>query len=386
MEDTGEITGTEDAKPAEDGTPIENADSTEDAGPTGAGPSDDPGVVPRPGRSRARRLTRRALTVTAVVLAAALVLITCASAYLALQFTGEPIPSAKTRGRDAVWLGHSWVDGREGETDLARLAGRLDSGGFSDVFVHVGPLDDTGRWDPALAPRLSWFLDGLRRQVPSVRIQAWLGNVVAEDRLDLSDSASQQNIEAAVSAVLDRGADGVHFDFEPIAEGDRSYLHVLEQAHALTAARGAMLSVAVDPPPALPGLAKLTSRARPIWWSPQYLGEVARRVEQVALMTYDSALPSERLYGGTTVRQVEIALDVVPPDVDLLVGLPAYHVRTFEHHPRAETVAAAVRAARLALAHAPSRERFGVSIYADFSANEEDWTVYRREWQGPGSS
>jgi hypothetical protein len=99
------------------------------------------------------------------------------------------------------------------------------------------------------------------------------------------------------------------------------------------------------------------------------------------MMTYDTALPERRLYTGLVVRQVRAALAVVPPDVTLLVGLPAYHGGTFEHRPGAETVAAALRAARLA---APADGRpFGVALYADFTASEGDWALQRDRWASP---
>lgn len=54
-------------------------------------------------------------------------------------------------------------------------------------------------------------------------------------------------------------------------------------------------------------------------------------------MTYDTALPSARLYGGFVRRQTETALDAVAPHVDLLIGLPAYHTSNIGHHDDAET-------------------------------------------------
>jgi hypothetical protein len=52
---------------------------------------------------------------------------------------------------------------------------------------------------------------------------------------------------------------------------------------------------------------------------------VALRVNEVALMVYDTALPSRRAYSGYVRRQTELALRAVPDDVTLLIGLPAYH-------------------------------------------------------------
>jgi hypothetical protein len=72
---------------------------------------------------------------------------------------------------------------------------------------------------------------------------------------------------------------------------------------------------------------------------------------------------------------------VTPERVDLLMGLPAYHTDDIGHHESAETVAAAVRGARLGLGRKDAdRERFGVSLYVDYAATDDDWSAYRTGW------
>ena len=119
------------------------------------------------------------------------------------------------------------------------------------------------------------------------------------------------------------------------------------------------------------------------WWSQAYFGQVARRVDQIAVMSYDTSMPLESLYGGYVAQQAALALEVTPPEVDLLMGLPAYHTNNLGHHAWAETVGAAVRGARLALGRKDSdREHFGVALYVDFTATSQDWAAYRKGWCG----
>ncbi len=85
-------------------------------------------------------------------------------------------------------------------------------------------------------------------------------------------------------------------------------------------------------------------------------------------------------------RQVRAAVDAVPADVDLLVGAPAFHEQDTFHQQSAETVAAAVRAARLAYADASATHRgYGVPIYVDFAATQQDWRDYENGWVHPPS-
>lgn len=115
------------------------------------------------------------------------------------------------------------------------------------------------------------------------------------------------------------------------------------------------------------------------WWSQDYFGEVARRVEQIAVMSYDTAMPLESLYGGYVAKQTELALKVTPASTDLLMGLPAYWESNPSHWGRAETVSAAVRGARLGLGTS-NRQNFGLALYVDFTATPAHWAAYRDGW------
>ena len=60
-------------------------------------------------------------------------------------------------------------------------------------------------------------------------------------------------------------------------------------------------------------------------------------------MSYDTALWSPSAYSGFVRDETATALAAVPPDVALLIGVPAYHdAHTLAHSSSAETVAAAV--------------------------------------------
>ena len=304
---------------------------------------------------------------------------------LRLHYTGTPSAEARTRGEDAVWLGHAWVDGRKSAADVTALANQLKGTGIRDLYVHAGPLEHDGSLPLAtVSPKARWFIDAVHQAMPSIRVQAWLGDIVQPEEdpgMDLDDPAVRDRVTASSAAVLDAGFDGVHFDFEPVRSGSKGYLAVLDQVHALTEARDVPLSVAaaqIDPVRGLHSFTiAITGHGK--WWSQRYFGEVARRVDQIAVMSYDTAMPLESLYGGFVARQTKRALEVTPPDVDLLMGLPAYWENDPSHWGSAETVAAAVRGARLGLGDS-DRQNFGVALYVDFTATPEHWDAYRKGW------
>ena len=331
----------------------------------------------RTGRPAARTLRRWGGRLAGTLALALLGTLLGAAGGLWANDAGTPSASARSRGGDAEWLGHAWVDGRKGEADVLALAAQLHGTGVHDLFVHTGPLADDGSLDPALYPRAAWLVQALHRAIPGIRVQAWLGDTVDSegpgmdlDRVDLVPAAEQ---------VLDTGFDGVHLDLEPVHSGDPAFLRVLDGVHALTRARHRVLSVSVpqlDPLPGLHDLAGLLT-GHPKWWSPGYLTAVAGRVDQVAVMAYDTATPLPGLFSGYVEQQTALALAAVPPSVDLLIGLPAYHTDSPDHVASAETVAAAVRGVRLA---DRGRAAFGVALYVDFAATPQDWAAYRADW------
>ncbi|MFI6337068.1 hypothetical protein [Streptomyces sp. NPDC050535] len=305
---------------------------------------------------------------------------------LRVNYAGDPGPGTQSRNRDALWLGHAWIDGRKTDADVEALARQLGDTGIRDLYVHAGPLEHDGSLPESAYPRADRLIGAVHRELPGVRVQAWLGDVLAgegPEGLRLEREKTRAAVVGSTEQVLGAGFDGVHFDLEPLHSDDRDYLSLLDDLHAVTRDRGVALSVAahqIDPFPAANSI-RGTLTGHPKWWTQEYFGQVARRVDQIALMSYDTALPLASLYGGYVAQQTSLALEVTPETADLLMGLPFFHEDDLSHHEAAETVEAAVRGTRLGLSRTDrDRERFGVALYIDFAAEESDWAAYREGW------
>ncbi|MEU3289846.1 hypothetical protein [Streptomyces longwoodensis] len=380
-------------RPTETGTPAEAsteapeaAEAAETATGAAAGaplaeapPAEEP---PTPRRAWPRRTRRTALALLLLVLLPVL----ASQIALRVNYAGDPADGTRTRGRDALWLGHAWVDGRKDDADVAALADRLAGTGVKDLYVHAGPLEHDGTLPASLYPRARWLVGAVHREMPGVRVQAWLGDVLATEGptgMRLADAGTRDHVVRSTRQILDAGFEGAHFDLEPLHSGDRHYLGLLDRLHAVTRARNVPLSVAAHQIDPLPGFHSFwgTVAGHPKWWSQAFFGEVARRVDQIAVMSYDTMQPLQSTYGGYVAQQTSLALEVTPPGTDLLMGLPFYHENRFGHWNHAETARAAVRGARLGLSRTDAdREHFGVALYVDFAATDADWTAYREGW------
>ena len=327
-------------------------------------------------------ITRKVARTVALVAGVLLQVAWAGVAPLGTAASGTP-GTARGTGHDALWLGHAWVDGRRGQADVDALAARLRTTGIRDLFVHSGPFRDDGTLDPALRPRARWVVAALHRALPGVRVQAWLGAHPTPAELHLRDPGTRDRVITAVGQVLDEGFDGVHFDFEPVTDGDPDLLQILDEAHTYLRNRNAILSVSASHTEPATGVSAAVTAlpGRTVLWSPAYLQRVSLLVEQVAVMSYDTALPSGSAYAGYLRRATTDAIGAVPPVTTLFMGVPAYHDESLLHHRRAETMTNALHGIRLALGSSPPAGRtFGVALYVDFAATESDWAAYRALW------
>jgi spore germination protein YaaH len=276
------------------------------------------------------------------------------------------------------------VDGRKGQSDVDTLVARLRRTGIRDLFVHAGPFENDGTLDARRRPTARWFVGAIHTALPGVRVQAWLGAHPVPGQIDLESEKTRAALVASVDQVLDDGFDGVHYDFEPVEDGDTDLLELLHATHALTGQRRGLLSISASRGEPVAGLGAVVTAlpGKLPLWSGAYLHKVALEVDQVAVMSYDSAMPAERLYAGYVRTSTRIALAAVPAHVALLIGVPAYHEKTTYHRP-GETMAAALLGVRQALADREPPQHFGVAIYVDFTVTAQDWSSYERDWFSP---
>jgi hypothetical protein len=233
-------------------------------------------------------------------------------------FAWQREPQAYGGTANALWARHQWVGERHTEADYRALAATLTAGDITDVFVHVGPLDGDGWILPSRYAHAGELLAAMRRLAPRVRTQAYVGQVERSGGgpLDLGDPRTRARVLQTDRALLAVGFAGIHYDIEPIYPDDRDFLDLLARTHELT--RGKVLSVALEQPSLAdweaPVFRALLPRSRdhyPPRPTGAYLRAVASRVDQVAIMTYDSEAPTQALAGWHFARHTERTLSLV---------------------------------------------------------------------------
>ena len=359
--------------------------------PDPAGAAEDTGIADpardAPAAPKKRVLSRRAVRRTAAGLLALVlvagVIVLAPFGYLVAEGSGRPPATIAATGGDGLWIGHKWVDGREGEASVAELAATVKADGIRDVFVHDGPLNDDGTLPVQLDPKAAWLVATFHKLAPGVRVQAWLGQEIGTGAgvLDLANKATQARIVGSVEYALDvQGFDGVHFDMEPVPSGNWGYVQLLEQVHSVTTDQHKYLSISADQIEPTAGMMALGDviAGHAHFWSAGYLHQLAGLVNEVALMDYDTWIPTSAAYAGYTRMETRIALRAMPAGVHLLIGLPAYPPNP-PTHDSGETVPAAITGVRLALGSG-TPANVGVAPYVDFAATPGDWAAYESDW------
>ncbi|MHB2018543.1 MAG: hypothetical protein ACYCW6_16475, partial [Candidatus Xenobia bacterium] len=115
-------------------------------------------------------------------------------------------------------------------------------------------------------------------------------------------------------------------------------------------------------------------------WRPAYMRAVAQRCDQMAIMTYDTWMPTRPLYERMLAWQVSATCDAVAgTNCRLLFGIPTYKERTRAHDPSVEQPLPAARGLACGLSTATHHQAYqGMALYAE-------WTTDPREWRSLGA-
>lgn len=330
-----------------------------------------------PGGPRFRRWR-----VAGALLATLAVVLLLGEAYFRLS-----TPAIYSAGANAIWLRHAWVGEAKGPQDYAALVDKLRTMKITHAYFHAGPFTGEGTVRPDRVAAAAGLVAAMGQGCPEVKVIAWLGQIEARAGgiLDITAADNRARMVETARWFLDLGYDGVHYDIEPIYSGDQDFLDLLTTTRLHTSAAGAELSVAASMPEWLPGLERFLRRfvKHPGCWTERYFLAVAACVDQVAVMTYDTAIPVPFIYGRLVARTVRWCAAAGVPDV--LIGIPTYGGFTGGHWPWAENVTTALRGLKhgLAALEPALRPGFGAAVFAEWTTSEEEISSYVKLWVGP---
>lgn len=297
------------------------------------------------------------------------------------------------RGRNGIWLQHGWLghdswftennktDRLQRFRDVAKireLATMLRKQGITDVYPHLCPTRDSGAIMPVDDVQTERFL----KEFAGFRVMPWIGGVF-ENHVDPKQPERRKVFIASVVALFLRHPNlaGVHLNVEPWPSGNQDMLIFLDELR-VALPPGKILSVAAYPPPTV------WHPFPEIHWDEAYFKEVARRVDQMAVMMYDTALREGKLYQALMDTWTRQELDWAaasggsrPPEI--LLGVPTYgDAGVGYHYPEVENLTNALPGIHAALdryTNLPAHYQ-GIAIYCEWETDEAEWEALGRDF------
>lgn len=287
-------------------------------------------------------------------------------------------------GRNGIWIQHGWLGddawfARNHKKDkiayfrnpdqIRQLAALLRRHGITDVLPHLCPTAESGEISPVDANQAERFLDSF----DGFRVLPWVGGVTGVHVFP-EDATWRSNFAQSIRRLLlaHPRFGGVHINIEPWPSGDKGYLDLIEEVRSALP-EGKILSVAAYPPPTL------WHPFPAIHWERAYFEQVSRRVDQIVVMMYDTALSLGKVYQYLVASWTREVLDW-SGGAEVLLGLPAYRDEGVGYHdPRVENLENALLGVHSGLGGyrtLPGNYQ-GIALYCEWEMDEGKWTVLR---------
>ena len=283
-------------------------------------------------------------------------------------------------GNNAAWIGHGWLgddgwfqrsrrrkDDFRRRENIVKLFRRLADNKISLVYPHLCPARFDGRIAPCDDEQTERLLD--LAEPYGIKVIPWVGGILYETARP-GDRKWKKNFLASIDDLFRKHPRlaGIQINIEPMPNGDREFLQLLEDLRPVT--EGRILSVAAYPPPTK------WHQYPNVHWDSLYLGRVAERCDQMAVMMYDTAIPLEKFYTRLmTDWTKQLANATFRRNCDLILGIPAYEdAGVGYHYASAENISSALRG----ISAADRNESIsGIALYCEWEMTEAKW----REWR-----
>lgn len=306
-----------------------------------------------------------------------------------IVFRDTPERAYRSQGPNAAWAEHKWVNAIQRGEDYGRFAATLRANGITDVYFYMGWPRTDGTIPPSAYPAASYMMREIRAAQPTLRLHAWIGQVERRGggTLDLADADVRRGITQTATGFLTLGFDGIHYGFPAVGSGNPHFLLLLDQTRILTRKAGAILSIDADALEPIPGLAWLSRQfgSQKGYWTPRFYAEVARRVEQIAVMPGETMLPAQWINAGFIAWQTRAIRPLTVGRATLFMGVPPRDTddTTAQRLGLVASTVTGIRKGMAALGNDPFND-FGIALDVSATADGSADHVMLENWLDAG--
>ena len=327
-------------------------------------------------------------------------------------------PPEEASRPNSIWLGTNWSYDLPSDEQVLELVERLRRNRIGTAYVWVTYLKDDLAWSGKVAdrdpltneawnninaiteqpytntlaemePNILRFVQQYKTFYPEGNLYGWISYPTSldEDGYTLDNSTIHTRIaELATLLVTTYGFDGIYLNIEPITDNDQNLLALLRTVRQSI---GAEIPIALAIPPdwrpsgdPIPYSPNITSTFE---WTKPYKQTVALLVDEMLVMAYHSGLVSSTDYSTWVAYQVRAYAEAVSElgiETTVKIGIPTYPAELPAHDPAVENVETALIGIKQGLieAEAMASAVSGVTIYAEWTTDEDEWTQFYQLW------
>lgn len=316
--------------------------------------------------------------------------------YFVFGFKSDYPGSHFNKGTNAIWLDHKWVNVGVPEEQINKLVKDLQEKQIKYVFLHVGPLEGTGTIPSDRFAGARDFLYTARKADSSIVYQAWVGQL--RNKIDLSKGWIRQNVaDISYHLVHEVGFDGIHLNIEPTFDGDSEFIFLVKDIRERIGTVP-LFSLAIGEliPKKVTGFLSYFSdeeeqvfgyRLDKPYNTTEFYQNLAKYVDQFAVMAYDTSIKDEALYQWFVEQQVIYVTRAVP-DRQVFIGIPTYADVRDNFDPLVENMASGLKGVVRGLNNFRSKKDafVGVAIYSYWETDEKEWLQYKDLWLKKGNN
>jgi hypothetical protein len=313
---------------------------------------------------------------------------------LALSLIFSPCESLSAECRKALYITSDWVSKPFDENEYSEFKNGVLQTGIKDLYLL------TRRDTKFIRTTTQEFL---QLQKEGVRIYSFISRRnICQDKItascvDLTDSATRQQIVDEVKEFWASGFHGVQLDLEPLPRYDGVQQALVILLQEINGAKVkdypdqvlSLASAALEPQGEG---AKFVSNPKkpdsppPYFWSRDFYAKIITLIDQIVVMDYDYALTSAPDYEGFTQWQTSQILAIkeelhsqhknMP---EIIMGLPAFQVgRDALHDPKVENLQSGKNGVLKALGNDICPEGFGVAVFSDLFTlpKAQQWKIF----------
>ncbi len=284
------------------------------------------------------------------------------------------------KGHNAIWISHQWVGEEKELYEVQELISNLEKNQIDTVFVHAGPLQEDGNIDEDRYAYAVDFLDKAKKVSDKIEYQAWLGQL--RQKIDLDDPNIRHNaVNQAIIMTQIIGFDGIHYDVEPVWDGDEGFISLLEETReAIPKDKKISVALAEFVPKSFIWLVEKIHTFENYNTEINYLN-VAKYADQIVVMVYDTGINHNWVY-RRLVKEQTIRTTNLLSDKEVFIAIPLYEDVKEGFNPEIENVENGLYGIIDGLNDIRSEvDNFaGVALYPYWTTDRNEWKSYHDIW------